>query len=133
MSIASPVSPPPPPGPQQGQPPSLGSSPATQPMPNKGAEAAGLTRLSIVVKLLGETIPLLEASSDVGKDVVKAFQMIAKHIPAGTVSPAVEQGSMQRLMMQQRQMAPQVAQMRQQMAQQPQQPPAAPPEQGDAG
>ena len=104
-----------------GQPP-FGSSPATQPAANRGREAAGLSRLSVIIKLMEETIPLLGVGSEPGRDLVKALSNLAKHIPPGSVSPGVEQSTMQKLMAQQKQMAPQVAAMR--AMQQPQQPQA---------
>lgn len=94
-----------------GQPP-FGSSPVTQPTPNRGHEAAGLSRLSIIVRLLEEAIPLLGAGSDPGKDAVKALGNLAKHIPPGSVTPGIEKSTMERLMQQQQQNAPQIAAMR---------------------
>ena len=98
-------------GTQPGQPP-FGSSPVTQPTPNRGHEAAAMSRLSVIVKLMEETIPLLGVGSDPGKDLVKALNTLAKHVPAGSVSPGIQQSTMERLLQQQKQAGPQIAAMR---------------------
>lgn len=98
-------------GTQPGQPP-FGSSPVTQPTPNRGHEAAGMSRLSVIVKLMEETIPLLGVGSDAGKALVKALNDLAKQVPAGSVSPGIQQSTMERLLQQQKQAGPQIAAMR---------------------
>ena len=100
-------------GAPQGNPPSVGSSPATIPQPNRGNEAAGLARLGIIVRLMEETVPLIGASSEPGKELLRALSSLAKHVPPGAVSPSIEQNAMQKMAMQQRQMGPQIAAMRQ--------------------
>ena len=107
-----------------GQPP-FGSSPVSQPTPNRGQEAAGLSRLALIVRLLQETVSLLPASSKPGQDVVKALGILAKHVPEGSVPPGVQQATMQSLMQKQQQMTPQIAAMRAMSAGQP--PGGAPP------
>ena len=107
----TPAAPPPGAGAPTGQPP-FGSSPVSQPVPNRGHEAAGLSRLSVIIKLMEETIPLLGVGSEPGKDLVKALSNLAKHVPAGSVSPGIQQSTMEKLMAQQKQMAPQIAAMR---------------------
>lgn len=94
----------------------FGSSPATQPTRNGGIEAAGVARFGLILKLLEETIPMLGAASEPGKDALKAIQLIAKHIPPGTNSPATEKNQVQQLMLSQAQAGPRIAQMRQAMA-----------------
>lgn len=94
----------------------FGSTPATQPTRNAGIEAAGLARLGLIMKLMEETIPALGAASEPGKDVLKALQLVAKHIPPGTNSPATEKNQVQQLMLSQAQAGPRIAQMRQAMA-----------------
>ena len=113
-------------GPATGQPP-FGSSPATGPTVNKGHQAGGLQVVGIIVKLMEEAIPRVGASTEVGQDLLKALQAIAKHVPPGTVSPAGEKNQMEQMMMKQRQAGPQIAAMRaQQPGATPQQPPAPP-------
>jgi len=76
-----------------------------------------------------ETIPLLGVGSEPGKDLVKALSTLAKHVPPGSVSPGIQQSTMERLMQQQKQMAPQIAAMRaMQPGQQQGTPPGAPPQ-----
>lgn len=94
-----------------GQPP-FGSSPVSQPTPNKGHEAAGLSRLAVIVQLMTETVPLLGASSEPGQALLKALNALAKHAAPGSVSPGVQQSTMERLLAQQKQMGPQIAAMR---------------------
>lgn len=86
---------PPAPG-AQGQQAPFGQSPVTGPTPNKGFEAAALKRVGLVVKQLSELLPLAGAGSDVGKDILKALNILAKHVPSGSVSPADEKGEMER-------------------------------------
>lgn len=80
----------------QGQAAPFGQSPVTGPTPNKGFEAAALKRVGLVVKQLTELLQLAGASTDVGKDILKAINMLVKHVPSGSVSPADEKGEMER-------------------------------------
>jgi hypothetical protein len=95
----------------------MGTSAATQPTPNKGYEMAGIQRLGVFVKNLEQIIPLVGSSSPIGQDVLKALQMLSKHIPPGTVTPAGEQNQIQSMAMRNSQNTAQAAQMRQQQAQ----------------
>lgn len=94
-----------------GQPP-VGSSPATSPVPNKGLEAAGMAKLSGVLRQLEQLVPLLGVGTEAGKDVIKALTNLSKHIQPGAVSPGAEQTGLQNVLMKLRQQAPQLAQMR---------------------
>lgn len=91
-----------------GQPP-IGSSPATQPVPNRGLQAAGLAKLQVIVRQLEALLPTFGAGSDVGKDVLKALSGLSKHIQPGSVSPGVEQSALQEILMKSRQNALQMA------------------------
>lgn len=97
--------------------PPVGASPATGPVPNKGMEAAGMAKLGLIVRLMESAIADLGATSEPGKAVLKSLTDLSKHLAAGGISPQVEQSSMEKTMMQQRQMAPQIAQLRQAMMQ----------------
>jgi hypothetical protein len=103
------------PGAQPQQPP-FGQSGATQPTPNKGFEAAGLQRLGMAVKQLEMLVPMLGSGSEVGKDVLKALNMLVKHVPVGGSSPAAEKNQIEQMAMQNAQRSQQVQQMRQQPA-----------------
>lgn len=94
-----------------GQPP-IGSSPATQPVPNRGLQAAGLAKLGVVVRQLEQILPVFGAGSDAGKDILKALNGLSKHVQPGSVSSGVEQTAMQELLMKARQNAPQMAAMK---------------------
>jgi hypothetical protein len=113
------------PGAQQGAQPPFGSSGATQPTANKGFEAAGLQRLGMAVKQLEQLIPMLGSGSEIGKDVLKALNMLVKHVPAGGASPAAEKNNIEQMAMQNAQRAQQAQQMRQSQAGQMQQKAAA--------
>ena len=78
----------------------MGSSPATGPTPNKGFEAAGLQRLGVVIKQLEQLIPMLGSGTPPGADVLKALNLLSKHVPAGSVTPAAEKTSIDRMAMQ---------------------------------
>lgn len=113
------VAPPPSAPGASGQQAPFGQAPVTGPTPNKGFEAAALKRVGLVVKQLTELLQLADASTDVGKDILKAINMLVKHVPSGSVSPADEKGEMQR-----RQMANTQNNQQMQALRQSQQPPA---------
>lgn len=95
----------------------VGASPATGPVPNKGMEAAGLAKLSIVVRMLESIIPEIGAASEVGKSVLKSLTDLSKHLSNTNVAPGVEQSQMEKMMLEQRQQGPQIAQLRKAMMQ----------------
>ena len=97
--------------PTQGQPPT-GASPATSPSANRGREAAGLAKLSMVVKQLESLIPDLGVASDAGRAAAEALLKLAKHIPAGSIPSGVENAQMQKMQAQRAQNAPMIAAMR---------------------
>jgi hypothetical protein len=53
----------------------------------------------LVTKQLTELLTLAGAGTDVGKDVLKALNILVKHVPSGSVSPADESGELQRRQM----------------------------------
>lgn len=95
----------------------MGASPATGPTPNRGFEAAGLQRLGVVIKQLEQLIPMLGSGSDPGKDVLKALNMLSKHVPSGSVTPANERNVLQNAQMKNAQNNQAMQQMRQRQAQ----------------
>lgn len=99
------------------QQPPFGQTPVTGPTPNKGFEAAALKRVGLVVKQLTETLQLAGATSDVGKDILKAINMLVKHVPSGAVTPADEKASLERMQMQNTQNGQMQQQMKQGAAQ----------------
>jgi hypothetical protein len=86
----------------------MGSSPVTGPTPNKGYEAQGIQRLGVVIKQLTEIFSMMGPGSEEGKDVLKALNMLAKHVPPGAVSPAGEKNSIEAMMMKAQQNAGQM-------------------------
>lgn len=91
--------------------------------PNKGFEAAGLQKLGVIVKELESLVPMVGATSEIGKAVLDALGKLAKHIPTGTVSPASQRNVMQDMMMK----AQQNGQMQQQLDKSRMQPPGGAP------
>ena len=114
------------PGAQAPQAP-FGQSPVTGPTPNKGFEAAGIQKLGVIVKELESLVPMVGATSEVGKAVLDALGKLAKHIPTGAVSPASQRNVIQDMM----QKAQQNGQMQQQLDKSRAQPPG--PAQASAG
>ena len=96
---------------QPGQPP-IGSSPATQPVPNRGQEAAGLAKLGVAIRVLESILPMVGSGSEVGKDVLKALNSLSKHVPVGSQSSGIDTSALQEMLMKARQMQPQIAAMR---------------------
>lgn len=94
-----------------GQPP-IGSSPATQPVANRGLQAAGLAKIGVAVKLLESILPMLGAGSEAGSAVLKALNSLSKHVQPGSISSGVEQSALSELQNKARQMSPQIAAMR---------------------
>lgn len=92
--------------------PQSGSSPVTGPVPNRGAEAGGLAKLGQVVRLLENLAPSLGAASEAGRDVYKAIQTLAKHVPPGSMSQGIENNALEEMKRKQQQMAPMIAAMR---------------------
>ena len=81
----------------------LGVSSATGPTPNKGYEAAAKQRLGVVIRQLEQMVPLAGANSEIGKDILKALNMLAKHIQPGEVTPAAERNTLETMSMQNQQ------------------------------
>ena len=71
-----------------------------------------MARLSLIVKLMQETLPLIGAASEPGQALLKSLTSLSKHAPPGSVPAGVQQNTMQSLLQRQQQMAPQVAAMR---------------------
>lgn len=85
-------------GTQPGQPP-FGSSPVQMPTPNRGLQAAALTQVSWAVRILEKALPVLGATSPVGKDIMGAIKSLAKHTPTEQMSTGVENNTLQQMMM----------------------------------
>ena len=93
--------------------PPMGVSSATGPTPNKGYEAAALQRVGLVIKQLTDLLPLAGATSEIGKDVLKAISTLAKHVPSGSTNPAAERNEIDRLATQNAQQSQMNKQLRQ--------------------
>jgi hypothetical protein len=107
-----------------------GTSPASTPSPNRGLEAVALAALKVHVEAINRLSGFFPAGSDAWRDVHKAVELITKHVPPGAVSQGLANTQAEKMAMQQRQMAPQIAAMRaaQSQQQQPAQPGAAGPQ-----
>lgn len=91
----------------------MGATPATTPSPNLGYEAAGKQRLAVAVRQLEQLLPLMGAGSPEGADVLKALNILAKHVQPGDVTPAAERNALANLQMKNLQQGQQMAQLRQ--------------------
>lgn len=115
LMSASPQTPAGPQGPggavSPGQPP-IGSSPATQPVANRGLQAAGLAQLQVATNILERVLPMVGAGSEAGKDILGALNKLSKHISPGSISSGVEQSALQNMLMKARQEGPQIAAMK---------------------
>jgi len=76
-----------------GQPP-FGPQSVQQPTPNPGLGVAAVGQITWAVKLLETALPLVGASSEIGKDVMKALQSLTKHVQ-GPELPGVDNTTLQ--------------------------------------
>ena len=90
----------------------IGSSPATTPSPNRGFEAAGKQKLGLIVQGLEQLVPMLGVGSPEGEAVMKALNILSKHAPPGTNTPASEANQIQKMALANAQRGQQVASMR---------------------
>jgi hypothetical protein len=92
-----------PPQPAGGQAPPkqapFGSSPATGPTPNRGYEAAAAQKLGLVLKQLGELIPMAGATSELGMAIMDMIKKGSKFVPEGSVTPAAEKNQIDNMAM----------------------------------
>ena len=100
------------PGGQPPEGPPTWPSPATMPVQGRGEQAAGMAHLSVAVHVLEQALPLLGMGTEAGRDVNLALTKLAKHTPPGQVSSGVENSILQKLLLQNRQNAMNVAAMR---------------------
>lgn len=100
----------PPPGGPGGQPP-IGGSPATGPTQNLGQEAKQLQAAGAVLSAI-HMVVALAPTSEIGKAFSECGMKLGKMVPPGAASPQGQKNFGQQMLMQQHQMAPQVAAMR---------------------
>ena len=81
----------------------MGVSPATGPTPNKGYEAAVIQRMGLMLNQIYEMIPMVGATSEMGQNLRKIGDMLAKMVPTGASSPASDRNQINRMMMQNQQ------------------------------
>ena len=79
------------------------------PTPNRGLEAAAMAKLAVYAQGMSTVLAALPAGSEAARDVREALNKIAKHIAPGQMSQGVQMSEMQKMLMQQKQMAPQIA------------------------
>jgi hypothetical protein len=77
----------------------FGSSPATGPTPNRGYEAAAAQKLGLVLKQLGELIPMAGATSEMGMAIMDMIKKGSKYVPQGSVTPAAEKNQIDNMAM----------------------------------
>lgn len=78
----------------------FGASPATGPTPNKGYEAQAAQRVGAIVKAMTDILPLVGATSDLGRALMKAMTDLGKHVPPGSTSNAGERNQIEKMAMQ---------------------------------
>lgn len=115
----------------------FGQSPVTGPTPDKGMQAAALQRAGIISKMLMDLLNMAGPSGDIGKDAMKCLQIINKHLPSGSVTPAGERNQLDKMQMQNTQQNSQMQALKQGQGQPPgapgaQKPPAPPAQPGMA-
>lgn len=81
-------------------------------MANRGLQASGLPKLAIVVQLAEVARMQFPPGSDQWRDIGRAMEMMAKHVPPGAVSQGVMNTELQRMQQSQRQNSANVALMR---------------------
>lgn len=84
------------------------------PTPNRGLQANATAMVSVALRQLEKAIPMAGAETELGKALMKAVSALAKHAPAGSGSPGVEQSAMGKMMAEQKQEQPLLQLMRQQ-------------------
>ena len=99
-----PTSPAPPPGASPAA-PQMGTSSATQPVPNRGNEAMAAQRIALIVKLMGETIGIAGGGSEAGLALADSIRKLAKYSPQGASNPSADQDALKQLALKQTQMS----------------------------
>ena len=84
----------------------------TMPTMNKGLQAAALAQVQVAVRILERALVAVGATSEPGKDIMKAIMNLGKHVPPGSTSPGVEQTALQQLATQSKQEQPEIARLR---------------------
>lgn len=82
------------------------------PTPDRGLQAAALAQVNVAVQILTKALPLIGASSQAGKEIMRSIQSLAKIVPPGTSSPGIESNALAGLMQAQKADAPQLAALR---------------------
>jgi hypothetical protein len=94
----------------------FGSTPATQPTPNRGHEAAAAQKLGVVVQSLHDVMPLAGSNPELSKAVMDAIKALSKFVPPGAVSPAGQKNQLEQMMMKNGQNNQQMQMLRQMQA-----------------
>ncbi len=85
---------------------------ATGPVPNRGSEMAVLSTIAGLMQLTQMAASKLPVGSDAARDIYEGIAKIRKHLSSADMSEGVVSTGAKNLMMQQRQMGPQIAAMR---------------------
>ncbi len=83
--------------------PGTGAGPATQPVANRGIQAAALARIGNVVQMLHMIAAALGPGHEAEKAVMTAITSLSKAVPPGAASEGLMRADLQKLAMQQRQ------------------------------
>ena len=79
----------------------FGSTPAVQPTPNRGHEAAGMQKLGMLVQGMGDALPLLGPTSEAGMALLDCIKKLSKFVPSGAVSPAGQRNQLEQMALKQ--------------------------------
>jgi hypothetical protein len=79
------------------------------PTPDRGSQAAALAQVAWAVRILEQALPALGATSEPGKDIMKALSALSKHAEPGQFSAGTQQSMMQKMLMEGQQKGPQNA------------------------
>ena len=83
----------------------MGSSPATQPTPNRGNEVMVQQGMSLIIKLMGELVGKAGGASEAAMALMDCIKKLAKFVPQGASHPQAEQEQLRGLAMKQQQMS----------------------------
>ena len=100
----------------------MGSSPATSPTPNDGAEAQGTQYAALILDAAAEALPKVGAASELGQILLDFIKKASKLVQPGSVSPAGKANQLDEMQRKNVQNSQQMSSIRQSQAQPQQQP-----------
>ena len=102
----------------------MGSSPATSPSPNVGAEMKGMQSVALILDAATQALASVGAASEMGQLLLDFIKKGSKLVQPGAVSPADKKNQLDSMQRQNAENGQNLSMMRQQMSAPPSQPPA---------